>query len=132
MPKNRVKGQDMTPHKKQTKDLIKRGKTKKNTVKPVDNLSNASKGNIEYSRYTLSPSCFGVSAYIYSINTKNNVKIECEIRDNQEPDISRNYKFKYCSLSVKKGSTRIRFEENTKLAQNIFLRMHELYNRQYH
>lgn len=84
--------------------------------------------NIEYSIYRLSPSYLGVSAYIYSFNTKNDVKIECEIRDNQEPDISENYKFKYCSLSVKKDSTNIRFEENTKLAQNIFLRMHKLYN----
>ena len=122
----------MILNKKQTKKLIEAKKTLNTgfSKTALYTILDIYRSNIEYSRNTLSPSCFGVSAYVYSIN--NGIKVECEIRDHQEPDISENYKFKYCSLSVKKGSKNIYFEENTKSAQNTFLRMHELHQNKQH
>jgi hypothetical protein len=83
---------------------------------------------IKYNRYILSPSCFGVWACIYSINTKHGTNIRCEIRDAAEPEISQNYNFKFCSLIIKQKSKIVHSETDTQNAKDIYIYMDKLYD----
>ena len=94
----------------------------------VYKLINRHKDSIAYNRYILSPSCLGVWAYIYSINTKHGTNIRCEIRDEEEPVISQSYKFKFCSLTIKQKSKIVYSETDTQNAKDIFIYMNKLYN----
>ncbi len=100
----------------------------KYSVGAVYNLIKWYKHKIKPAEYTLSPSCLGVSAYIYSVNTVPNITIECEIRDKHRPKSLKNYGFKYCHMIVKNNSKVVKREINTKVAQDIYLYMDELWN----
>lgn len=94
----------------------------------VYKLINRHKDSVKYNRYILSPSCFGVWAYIYSINTKHGINIQCEIRDEIEPkEISPSYDFKFCSLTIRQKSTIVHHEKNTQNAKDIYTYMDKLY-----
>lgn len=119
----------MTLDKKQTKKFIKH--ITNNTRQFIYDITvrdfiGKNKNNIKYSEYTLSPSCFGVSAYIYSVTDANKQhKIKCEVRDKQEPTTSKNYK--YCSLVIEKNSKISHEELNTQLAKNTYEYMDKLF-----
>lgn len=93
----------------------------------VYKLINRHKDSVQYHRYILSPSCFGVWAYVYSIDTKHGTTIRCEIRDTKEPEISQNYKFKFCSLTIKRKSKIVYDEKDTQNAKDIYTYMEKLY-----
>lgn len=129
MLKNKRKDTTMILNKKQTKQFIKH--TIHNPEQfiydiTVRNFINKNKNNIKYCEYRLSPSCLGVSAYIYSVfDTNGQNKIKCEIRDQQEPVISKEYK--YCSLVIEKKSKTLYSELNTQLAKSAYEYMDKLY-----
>ena len=94
----------------------------------VYKLINRHKDAIEYHRYILAPSCFGVWAYTYSINTKYGTNIKCEIRDKTEPaEISQSYEFKFCSLTIMRKSKIVYHEANTQNVKDIYTYMDKLY-----
>ena len=94
----------------------------------VRNFINKNKNNIKYCEYRLSPSCLGVSAYIYSVfDTNGQNKIKCEIRDKHKPIISEIYNTSYCSLVVEKKSKILYSELNTQLAKSAYEYMDKLY-----
>ena len=119
----------MILNKKQTKKFIKHITNNKRQFIydiTIPNFIRQNKNNIKYCEYRLSPSCLGVSAYIYSVfDTNGQNKIKCEIRDRQEPVISKEYK--YCSLVVEKNSKISHEELNTQLAKSAYEYMDKLY-----
>lgn len=81
---------------------------------------------IIYDTYTLSPSCLGVRAYIYSVNLTPELKLECETRGRTAPNI--NNKLQYCRLSLWYNARRVYCKENSKLAQDLYTSMYQMYN----
>ena len=95
----------------------------------LDMYEDELKNKIQYQKYTLSPSCVGVKAYIYSVDIDNYFNIECEIRDKKIPKLSKDYHFKYCALNMywRKNDLMIYHAENSRIIRDIYLRMSEMY-----
>lgn len=98
----------------------------------LDMYKNDLKSKIKYSEYKLSPSYLGIKAYIYSWKFKPGFNVECEIRDCRVPKINKDYKFKYCALNVFYNNAynnyiRVYTVENSKTIQNIYIRMHQIF-----
>ena len=95
----------------------------------LDMYKDALENKIHYSEYRLSPSFMGVKSYCYSVDINDHFNIECEVRDKHTPNLSKNYKFRYCALDVysRKNRCRVYHAANFRLIRNIFLRMNQMY-----
>jgi len=86
------------------------------------------KRTLEYQKYILSPSCYGVYEYIYSGKINNRFIIRCAIRDRNMPNILDNYDFKYCELKLyERNKGWIGLFINTKFAQQVYMKLHKIY-----
>lgn len=90
------------------------------------------KSYIHHDTFLLSPSLFGVYAYTYFLKTHDDFIIECEVRDTEEPVVSLSSNFKFCGLSVRKGSDLIYHEINTYFAKDIYIHFNKMFAEQQH
>lgn len=88
------------------------------------------KPDIHYGDFLLLPSCFGVYAYIYFLKTHDDFVIESEVRDMEKPIVSLSSKFKFCGLTVRRGSKMIYHEKNTYFAKDIYIHLNKMFAEQ--